>query len=391
MINVGIALVSALVLSVIGPRTLSAQTAAPRQWVLSLQTVFGGNATSPDMLTTVGSVLVFPSGTIWVGQARDHGIAVFDAAGKRQRTIGRQGRGPGEFTRVNHIGFLADTVVALDDSRRYHAYAMDGRLLATTAVPTIPQPAPSLSAAPAALLMKGMMVATGRSNLVPRADSTHLWYPVLVARRDGSLARQVATLAPTHASFKIHEASRSVAIPVIGELYDDYALVRPFPAGTGVLLVDRQAATSSGRATYGVRVVDSNGATQWTMKVPYSPIAVPKREVDELIEGLAAGFEDKLGRGAERAVRAAMGPIAPFYPPVMAATAGNDGSVWIAERTVDGKPILWRTWDRWGNEVGQVRVPAGLRVVAAEIGALWAVSLDDDDVQTIHRYTLRLR
>jgi hypothetical protein len=359
----------------------------------TLEQTYGGAALSPNMLTSVGSVLVLPSGNVWVGQPRDHRITVFGANDSEPLYhVGRRGQGPGEFTWLTHLGILGDTIVAMGGERRLHHYAEDGTVLKTVQLSSVPLPPPARPAYPAAPLQDGRMLALAdRTPVPPHMDTILKWAPAVIAHRDGTSPQRIATIGLPHTTFKIWEISLNIAIPGLSQLYDDFTLVSAFPNGRGVLVVDRTAAEQGGDATYGLSVFNHDGTEGWSKRIPYAPIALAPNEADDLVSGIAGARADRLGgqAAAERKVREAMGIIAPFYPPIMAAIAGNDGSVWVAERSTDTTSVRWKAWDRTGAPLGQVSIEKGLRVVAAEAGALWVVSKDADDVQYVQRYGLR--
>ncbi len=75
-------------------------------------------------------------GSIIVSDGVAQELRVYDANGAYQRTIGRQGDGPGEFATAPDIAGLAgDTVFAFDSrSRRVTSFSMSGDLIETTAL-----------------------------------------------------------------------------------------------------------------------------------------------------------------------------------------------------------------------------------------------------------------
>ena len=59
-------------------------------------------------------IAVSPDERIFVRQWQDYSVRVFDADGADLGRIGRQGEGPGEFSRVNDLGFVHDTLWVAD-------------------------------------------------------------------------------------------------------------------------------------------------------------------------------------------------------------------------------------------------------------------------------------
>ena len=130
---------SLVALLVLGPTTsASAQTPKPL-------TVTRDLLIAPEEadLSPVGSAAVSPRGHILIGQMDDNLIKVFAPNGAVS-TIGGKGSGPGEFQRVTRIGFIGDSLWALDPSlSRINIYGPDFKYLRTFA-----QPLSAMSAGP---------------------------------------------------------------------------------------------------------------------------------------------------------------------------------------------------------------------------------------------------
>lgn len=68
------------------------------------------------------------SGNIYVLDAGNHRVQLFDPAGKYVRTLGREGQGPGEFALPPRVLIVAgDRVIVMDTGdRRFSAWTLDG-------------------------------------------------------------------------------------------------------------------------------------------------------------------------------------------------------------------------------------------------------------------------
>lgn len=69
--------------------------------------------TSQYLLNRVTQVSVGPDGRVVIVDLGEHVIQQFDSAGGYLGSIGREGRGPGEFQGIA-VGWLADTLYAID-------------------------------------------------------------------------------------------------------------------------------------------------------------------------------------------------------------------------------------------------------------------------------------
>ncbi|HST62781.1 MAG TPA: hypothetical protein VLK84_29010, partial [Longimicrobium sp.] len=86
----------------------------PAAWTVAEKPTLRIGASDADALGFVTSAVSLPSGGVALADAGMHRIDVFDAQGRRVRTMGREGRGPGEFTHPEWIGLRGDTLRVWD-------------------------------------------------------------------------------------------------------------------------------------------------------------------------------------------------------------------------------------------------------------------------------------
>jgi hypothetical protein len=99
----------------------------PPAWKLEPALRIGSPEEGPDAFGLVTSVLLDDDGYVFVGDMHAHHIQIFDAQGRYVRTIGREGRGPGEFTRVWSLAWVGDTLAVMDpDAARIGLLTHDG-------------------------------------------------------------------------------------------------------------------------------------------------------------------------------------------------------------------------------------------------------------------------
>jgi hypothetical protein len=67
---------------------------------------------------------------------------------------------------------------------------------------------------------------------------------------------------------------------------------------------------------------------------------------------------------------------------------GRDGSFWLRGNPVEGDLVPWFVLDSDGNPVGQVTLPAGVRVMAADRSAVWGTETDALNVSYLVRYRI---
>jgi len=105
-----------------------------QEWTLSAdpELVIGEDGTVAGEFAWISDVLALPGGEIAAVDPGPKEIRIFDASGSWQRTIGREGAGPGEFSGISWLQLINDTLVVYDQSqRRLTLLGLDGRLFTT--------------------------------------------------------------------------------------------------------------------------------------------------------------------------------------------------------------------------------------------------------------------
>lgn len=115
----------------------SEQAAAPSVPVWRLGTAPRVRIASDDAidLGDVSAVAVLSSGEIVVATMYPPGLHVFGSDGAFARSIGRRGRGPGEFTSVDRVDRLGDTLVVFDLEEVAQRFLPSGSFLGAEARP----------------------------------------------------------------------------------------------------------------------------------------------------------------------------------------------------------------------------------------------------------------
>ncbi len=89
-------------------------------------------ATSKEPWVTIGAVHLDRNGGLFVSFPEEQTIRHFSREGKFLGSVGRKGRGPGEFERLAGIGWLGDTLWAADQNgQRLHLFSPSGTYLRT--------------------------------------------------------------------------------------------------------------------------------------------------------------------------------------------------------------------------------------------------------------------
>jgi hypothetical protein len=105
-----------------------------REWRLTEELHIGSaNSGGPDMFGQIVGLEVDALGRLWVADAQEGEIRVFDASGRHVRTVGRKGGGPGEFAELDGMDQAPDGTLWVVDggNARYTVLDTAGSIVAT--------------------------------------------------------------------------------------------------------------------------------------------------------------------------------------------------------------------------------------------------------------------
>lgn len=95
-----------------------------------------GAEPAPDEFGRVTSVTSGPNETVWIADQYANRIKVFGSDGALQLEIGREGRGPGEFSALYSLAWVGDILLAMDlGNGRIAEISPDGTWLGSRAAP----------------------------------------------------------------------------------------------------------------------------------------------------------------------------------------------------------------------------------------------------------------
>lgn len=323
-------------------------------------------------LHRVSGALRLSDGRVAIANSGSNEVRYYDAAGMHLSTVGRTGEGPGEFMRMaGTLPVGGDTILVGDfELRRSTFIDGDGHAVRTVA---------AMNAA--GVLSDGSIIEqVSRPPFGPATRSGPTRGEVaLVRHTDGAESDTVAVL-PGDESLIIVESDGASAGAT--------GYRRPFGLVRITSAHGAEIFTTDG-ASGEVRVLDESGDLRRIIR-----IGVPERPVTS---GDVAAWRERFfgpippGPSRERALKAH--EVGDAFPSVMPAFRAirhdRDGNLWLEEYRVDpASPARWFVIDRTGEWLGEVAVPAGLRVL--DIGDDWVlgVARDELDVEHVLMYDL---
>lgn len=341
-------------------------------------------------LTSGGIMIVARNGDILLTQTQDNNIRVFGHDGS-MTTIGRAGGGPGEFRRIIRAGLIGDTVWALDPVLgRISYFGPDYRFLRAVKDPgtgmDIGPENPVHMLSIQAVLPDGMLRAIAHPY---SGGSPPAWLADL-GPDEGAIVR--VNMAGEHLGRLAVDKPDPCMVRWTTDNGGSGGHVLPFcgrPIATdwdattnlGLLEVERSDGDS---ASYRVVVIDYRGDTTLARSFPYTPIPVSQFKLDS-----ASAVQAERDATNNPAFVSSRPPLTPgtTLPPIRAMVLGRDGTVWLEEEE-ELPTHQWRVLSAAGEPIGQVTLPAHVRLRAAERGMLWATITDEDDLVGIARYRI---
>lgn len=337
--------------------------------------------------TRISDLIADAEGSIFIVDGRIQEIRVFDSTGTYLRTIGRMGRGPGEFTLLHSVGFLNDTLWTLDVTlRRLTLFDRDGEVLVARSVrvATFNDGNMRLSAFPGVLINSRVALARASpSNFLQAASNKQAKLPLLRMTHEGEITDTVTWLDQEQQMFYIPTRSGGAVFGRQKFVRGPLTLFSP-SLTTPVIVVDRRDARSADRSSYNVVGLNLEGDTVWTTRIAYEPRRSDRAVIDSVLRSTMRSAM-RSGLSPDEAEKALYLPE--FQPPVTGGFVGADGSIWL-RREDDRANVDYQVLDKNGNYIAQLAVPSNVMLRAARDNSVWGVEHDEDGVPTVVRYSI---
>ena len=343
-----------------------------------------GSLDDPDTgFSEIRGLDVAANGQVYVLESMAREVRVFSPEGRRLRTIGGPGEGPGEFQAPFQFGLIGDTLWVRDLlTQRISWFDAGGELLFETRgsgivvetgaaggllriFPGRPLPngfvEPDLSFT--AGLVGSFSVPIIRFDRLGEVVDTVGWEqreftrgPVRVGGRD----LYPPSLRPTS---PVERTQGS----------DSIVLSWSVPAGQADGLLD-------------IVRLDPIGDTLYHGRLRYTPLPTPTSVLDSLLTGPVsrARFFAVSEREMEDAIRSAI-ELPSFRPAVRRTQVGRDGTVWIELGTPSPDTAHWVLIEPDGTPRGRLGLPIRMTVEYSDGPTVWVVERDEVDVPWLVR------
>lgn len=339
---------------------------------------FGG-IDGPAALTTISDLIPSKDGTrLYVAQPQEGRIRILNADdGRPIATFGRAGSGPGEFKDILRLGWMQNTLYAVDwVQQRVVFFSNDGVHLDTERIASSsPLPQTRRPAVVFALTPEGKVIGRSSIPLIPAAEGRIVREPITLLARSGQLEKVLVELNLEGAYYTTTVLDR-VGVFKMPYTTDVVGVARD---GSDLVAV-HQWPPSKREGSFDVVRITSSGDTVYSRRYPYSPVPVSPHLRDSVFNQIADAHIR--GTGADRAVARRFAErimrIPEAQPPVFDVLVNHDGSAWL-QREVAAGGSKWMMISGDGRETGIVSVPSGLRILHVAGPIIWGVRLGQLD------------
>ncbi len=349
-------------------------------------------ASFPKPFTSITGLRELSDGRLLISDRTERHVSLLDFDVGTADQIGRRGRGPGEYEiPAQLLALPGDTSLLVDFGNLRLTYiTSDGTLAGSISMVhesgVIVLPACADAAGRIYFTGQGAVRSTRGAPGTP-TDSTPIlrWEPA--ADRFDTVAMQAST--PRRAGAMRLGEGRFNALSLHSQ---------PFTP------VDAWAVASDGRIAiaratgYRVDWIRPNGRQTQGPDVPFRPVRITDAEKEAWAERLSHStvqmVTDGSRRGGSRAFQLPKPDITEIdFPDVMppflsdGAHLTPEGELWIqrTQPNSEQRP-LFDVFNNDGERIGQVRLPEGRKLTGFGAGTLYAVAVDEDDLQWLERY-----
>lgn len=361
-------------------------------------------ATWEEPFSSVRGLRELADGRVLVLDQRELSIVLVDFARRTATTLGRQGRGPGEYTLpVRLLAGAGDTTVAIDmDGNRALVFVGDrvssGALPSRgtrAGLPVLARPSDQFDAR-GRLYSEVTLVERRGGQPVVRDSAGVERLDRATGRRDTvavRYARAFSPLLPPVSPSAVAPGAPARAARRPGQL--------PFASQ------DQWAVSPDGRVAvvsvepYRVRIHAPDGGVVTGPLLPHAPVRVTgahqaayRAELEgRLLPTLTYGADRSMSPGFRRSTYQEPEEWPETLPPFLfdALHAAPDGTFWVQRTTTAGAQPTFDVIDRAGRVSHQVVLPRGTRLAGFGARSVYVVRVDEDGLEHLQRHPMPSR
>jgi hypothetical protein len=256
-----------------------------------------GSIDDPDYsLTWFRSLAVGEDGRIYTAHGQEQIVRVFEPDGTLFKVLGGRGEGPGEFQNLGPIGWVGDTLWALDYSLyRFNLFSPGGEFYYFFSVPFSSreddtQPHPPRAAG---LLFDGTVHGAPPAFSHEVEDGTITHHQLLLMTREGEVTESVASIPFGNNTWAVYDPDdRMSGMMFSPQPFGDGPLweFSPIERALAVLYREAPSFVEDARFTFIKRTL--TGDTVFALEYPYQSIPLPREEIDSILDFNVAEWEE---------------------------------------------------------------------------------------------------
>lgn len=333
-----------------------------------------------DSLGRLSGIAVDKQGVVYVSDAADARVWVFDAAGRSVGSIGRRGRGPGEFESPTGVAVGNDGLLYVRDVTQVQRFAADastGRLTRLHDSFRGPALTDWTSTRPSRFDAQGRFYYPqfGPVDRTKRTGVYHIYSPA------GALVDSITVPpfpgAPSSTAWVQLSANGGRVLRGLNHV--------PFAALPSWDVTTRGTLVTTDGKQYLLREVDGRGNLVREYRGTAAPLPIPRAERQDSLAALRARWDSVSAPpsqilGVPDDVRNLELPT--VFPPIMGTYAGADGSLWVRRWVpAAGHRTVFDVFAATGELVGSVTLPRFLAVSPSPVlslSGIWAIGIDPE-------------
>lgn len=337
-----------------------------------------------EPFTSIWAVRELSDGRVLVTDPSEVRLALADLRANSTVTLGRRGRGPGEYTTAQSLFATAGDSSLLVDQAARRWLILDGPKVVRTTPPD------------------AELVRVHRWGVLAADSRGCVWRGELPPTRPGV---QEMSSADSGVVIRTHIATG--AVDTMARLQTAPLRVTVAPAGAGMVTSAAALAVGEQLVVFGdggfavvrlnpyrLQMYDSQGRLQRDLALPYERIPFTNREREAYLRRAGYPLSDPntlrtVPPQVRERIRRAFSEFPTEYPQFVnfALIAGSDGTVLIRKpETADLPHVRYDVVDRFRGFRGTLQMGEGERVVGFGKRSIYVVWKDQDDVERLRRH-----